>query len=160
MSTLYHETLCNFKQKVSLNQFWKFYKIKVVIVRESEKEIWKIILLSILPTGNESIRYYILLEDSAIKIIEETRSSDSFEPFLSELFTNQTIRIGDTDSSNELIRFEPLIKRSNRFTSMSVIGVEYPGDILYVTGVDPKSDDFNRIKRHVERRLLIHDPPY
>jgi hypothetical protein len=61
------------------SQFWKFYKIKVVIARESEKEIWKIILLSILPTGNESIRYNILLEDSAINMIEETRSSDSFE---------------------------------------------------------------------------------
>jgi hypothetical protein len=53
MSTLYHETLCKFKQKVGLNQIWKFYKMKVVIARESEKEIWKIILLSILPTGNE-----------------------------------------------------------------------------------------------------------
>lgn len=79
---------------------------------------------------NVTVGYNILLEDLAIKVIEETRSSDSFNTFLSELFTNRTIRIGNTNSSTELIRSEPRIKSSDRFVSKSLIGIEYPGDIL------------------------------
>jgi hypothetical protein len=86
MSTRYDDTLCKFKDKLRINQFWKFYKIRSVIARESEKNTWKIILLSILPSGNEKIRCDLLIENSAIKVIEETRSSDSFDVFLSELF--------------------------------------------------------------------------
>jgi hypothetical protein len=162
MATQYESTLSEFKGKLSINEFWRFYKIRAIMARESEGDAWKIILMLIVPSGNEveTVGYNTLLEDVGINVIEETRSSDSFDNFLSELFTNGTIRIGNTDSSTELINFEPKIKHIDRLVSKSLIGIERPGDILYIAGPDPDSYIFKNIKTFAERHLLIHDPPY
>jgi hypothetical protein len=162
MPTAYNEILSKFKQNLRINEFWEFYKITAIIARKSEEDTWKIILMLIVPCENEvkTIGYNTLLEDSAIKVIEEIRSSDSFDTFLCELFNNQTIKIGNTDSSIELIKFEPKIKHTDRSTSKSLIGIEKPGNVLYVAGADPDSNIFKDIKTYAERSLLIHDPPY
>jgi hypothetical protein len=136
MATQYESTLSEFRGKLSINEFWRSYNVKAIIARESEEDVWKIILMLIVPLGNEveTTGYNTLLEDMGINVIEETRSSDSFDNFLSELFTAGTIRIGNIDASTELIRYEPKIKHIDRLVLKSLIGIERPGDILYVAG--------------------------
>ena len=52
------------------------------------------------------------------------------------------------------------IKFTNRFNSQSLIGVEYPGEILYAIGADPLSHVYANIEKNANLRLLVHDPPF
>jgi hypothetical protein len=131
MSTSYDQVLRNFERKARMNHFWDSYNIKVVIARESQRAIWKIILLSILLTENKKVACNILLDDVTIKVIEEVRSFDTFNPLLNNLLKKQNVRIGNIKCSLELIKSDPLTKYVDRLSSKSLVGVESPRDICY-----------------------------
>src|SRR5438270_287447 len=103
MSASPTDTLSKFKEKITINKSWKYYKIKAVVARESDDEKWKIILLITLPDRTGDIGSKILLGNSAVKFIEETRNIDTLNIFLEDLVERRSIVIADASSSAELI---------------------------------------------------------
>ena len=149
-----------FKEKLRINDFWKFFEINVVVARESEDVEWKTILMSVIPLLDGTEGQNTLFEDSSIMIIKDVRSSNLFDDFLLELFTRERMTVGNVESSSKLVKSDPFIKYTDRLNSRSLVGIEFPGEILYVIGADPASIDLGKIKTFVENNLLIHDPPY
>jgi hypothetical protein len=116
--------------------------------------------LAVIPQSLGPPRCNILLDNPAIKFVEEVRPFNSIDAFLSDLFGNEQVKIGNTDASTDLVKYEPETKHLNRYESKSITGAEYPGEILFVKGPDPKSDIFSSLKIAADDALLINDPPF
>lgn len=117
-------------------------------------------MITIIPDKNGPVGCDILLKNDVIKVAEEIRSYDTFDSFVSSLFKDGDIIIGDTVTSTELIRHSSFTKSIDRFHSKLHMGIEYPGEIFYVYGPDPKSDIFMELKEAANTALQINDPPF
>jgi hypothetical protein len=109
MSARFMDTLSKFKERITINKLWKHYKTRAVIARESDHEQWKIILLITIPDKTGHVGRNILLENPAIKFIEEIRSIDNLDTFLEDLFERRTLVIGDTSSSVTRITYSTFL---------------------------------------------------
>ena len=83
--------------------FLEFNTRKAVTVKYS----WKIIWLIVMPQRLGLLGCNILLDNPAIKFVEKVRPFKSIDAFLSDLFGNEQVKIGNTDASTDLIIYEP-----------------------------------------------------
>jgi hypothetical protein len=139
--------------------YWRFYKVKSVIVKSSENK-WKGIFIAIIPENNGSTGSRTLLDNNIIKITEEIRPSDALNGLISDLFHRRSVVIANKSVSTELFIGDSHSKPINRFDSKLYLGSDYPGEVLFVLGVDPGSDIFEGLKEVSDTALLTYDPPF
>lgn len=149
----------HFEKDLTENTYWRFYKVKSVIVKSSDN-VWKGIFIVIIPDKAGPTGSKTLLDNDIIKITEEIHPSDTFNSVVSDLFHRQSVEIANTTISTELFIGESYTKIIDRFDSNIYLRSDYPGEVLFLLGIDPSSDIFEGLKVTSDTALLTHEPPF